>query len=51
MVAGVVTLTGSDATPLGGRLAVGERPTWVIVLLALAGTLLLVGAAFRLLVA
>jgi amino acid transporter len=51
LVAGVVTLAGSDATPLDGRLAVGERPTWVIALLALAGTLLLAGAALRLLVA
>lgn len=51
LLAGVVTLAGPDTAPLDGRLVVGERPTWVIVLLTLAGALFLVGGAFRLLAA
>jgi len=49
LLVGVVSVVGAD-TPLGERVGIGERPTWVIVLLALAGILLLAGGVLRLLV-
>lgn len=49
LIVGVASVVGAD-TPLGERIGVGERPTWVLVLLTLAGALLLGGGVLRLLV-